>query len=127
MRISDWSSDVCSSDLSDQPNLHNIPVRSELGREFRKAFVPAPGFKLLVADYNQIELRCIAHLAEDPGLIESFESRRDIHTETAARNFGVEPADVTIRSEERRVGKECVRTRRSRCAHDLSKKKKAHI
>ncbi|HEY9557657.1 MAG TPA: DNA polymerase I [Acidimicrobiales bacterium] len=81
---------------SDQPNLHNIPVRSELGREFRKAFVPAPGFKLLVADYNQIELRCIAHLAEDPGLIESFESRRDIHTETAARIFGVEPADVTI-------------------------------
>lgn len=81
---------------SDQPNLHNIPVRSELGREFRKAFVPAPGYELLVADYNQIELRCIAHLAQDPGLIESFESRRDIHTETAARVFGVEPADVTI-------------------------------
>jgi DNA polymerase-1 len=81
---------------SDQPNLHNIPVRSELGREFRKAFVPAPGYQLLVADYNQIELRCIAHLAEDPGLIESFESGRDIHTETAARIFGVDPADVTI-------------------------------
>ncbi len=70
---------------SDQPNLHNIPVRSDLGREFRKAFVPAKGSKLLVADYNQIELRCIAHLAEDPGLIDSFESRRDIHTETASR------------------------------------------
>src|SRR3546814_6010943 len=68
---------------SDQPNLHNIPVRYELGREFRKAFVPAPGFKLLVADYNQNELRCIAHLAEDPGPITSFESRRDIHPETA--------------------------------------------
>jgi DNA polymerase-1 len=81
---------------SDQPNLHNIPVRSELGREFRKAFVPAPGYELLVADYNQIELRCIAHLAEDPGLIDSFESGRDIHTETAARVFAVEPADVTI-------------------------------
>ncbi|HEX4869010.1 MAG TPA: DNA polymerase I, partial [Acidimicrobiales bacterium] len=81
---------------SDQPNLHNIPVRSELGREFRKAFVPAPGFQLLVADYNQIELRCIAHLAEDPGLIDSFESGRDIHNETAARVFGVDPADVTI-------------------------------
>ncbi|MDQ2648822.1 MAG: DNA polymerase I, partial [Actinomycetota bacterium] len=81
---------------SDQPNLHNIPVRSELGREFRKAFVPAPGYELLVADYNQIELRCIAHLAEDPGLIESFESGRDIHTETASRVFSVEPADVTI-------------------------------
>ena len=81
---------------SDAPNLHNIPVRSELGREFRKAFVPAEGFELLVADYNQIELRCIAHLAEDPGLIESFTSRRDIHTETASRIFGVEPGDVSI-------------------------------
>jgi DNA polymerase I len=81
---------------SDQPNLHNIPVRSELGREFRKAFVPAPGCELLVADYNQIELRCIAHLAEDPGLIASFASNRDIHTETASRIFGVEPGDVTI-------------------------------
>ncbi len=81
---------------SDQPNLHNIPVRSELGREFRRAFVPAPGSKLLVADYNQIELRCIAHLAEDPGLIESFESRRDIHTETASRIFGVESKGVTV-------------------------------
>jgi len=81
---------------SDQPNLHNIPVRSELGREFRKAFVPAEGYELLVADYNQIELRCIAHLAEDPGLIDSFESGRNIHTETAARVFGVEPADVTV-------------------------------
>jgi DNA polymerase-1 len=81
---------------SDAPNLHNIPVRSELGREFRKAFVPAEGFELLVADYNQIELRCIAHLAEDPGLIESFTSHRDIHTETAARIFSVEPGDVSI-------------------------------
>ena len=81
---------------SDQPNLHNIPVRSEIGREFRKAFVPAPGCELLVADYNQIELRCIAHLAQDPGLIDSFRSRRDIHTETASRVFGVEPGAVTI-------------------------------
>ena len=52
---------------SDAPNLHNIPVRSEVGRTFRAAFVPAPGYEFLVADYNQIELRCIAHLAEDPG------------------------------------------------------------
>mgnify|MGYP001409371197 CR=1 FL=1 len=81
---------------SDQPNLHNIPVRSELGRQFRKAFVPAPGCQLLIADYNQIELRCIAHLAEDPGLIASFESGRDIHTETAARIFAVDPAAVTV-------------------------------
>jgi DNA polymerase-1 len=81
---------------SDQPNLHNIPVRSEIGRTFRRAFVPAPGCELLVADYNQIELRCIAHLAEDPGLIESFRARRDIHTETASRIFSVEPGEVSI-------------------------------
>lgn len=74
---------------SENPNLHNIPVRSEMGREFREAFVPGEGYTLLVADYNQIELRCIAHLAEDPGLIEAFESGTDIHTETAARVFGV--------------------------------------
>ncbi len=74
---------------SDNPNLHNIPVRSEMGREFREAFVAGEGYRLLVADYNQIELRCIAHLAEDPGLIDAFESGTDIHTETAARVFGV--------------------------------------
>jgi len=79
---------------SDQPNLHNIPVRSEEGKAFRKAFVPAPGFEFLVADYNQIELRCIAHLAEDPGLISAFESGQDIHTATAARVFHVAPEDV---------------------------------
>ncbi|MFN8018347.1 MAG: DNA polymerase I [Acidimicrobiales bacterium] len=79
---------------SDQPNLHNIPVRSEEGKAFRKAFVPAPGMELLVADYNQIELRCIAHLAEDPGLIAAFEAGDDIHTATAARVFHVAPEDV---------------------------------
>lgn len=81
---------------SDAPNLHNIPVRSELGREFRRAFVPAEGYTLLIADYNQIELRCIAHLAEDPGLIDAFESGQDIHNATAARVFGVDPAKVSI-------------------------------
>ncbi|MGD9996278.1 MAG: DNA polymerase I [Ilumatobacteraceae bacterium] len=81
---------------SDQPNLHNIPVRSEEGRLFRRAFIPAPGCQLLVADYNQIELRCIAHLAGDPGLIEAFESGRDIHNATASRVFGVEPSQVTV-------------------------------
>jgi DNA polymerase-1 len=78
---------------SDQPNLHNIPVRTEEGRQFRRAFVPAPGFELLVADYNQIELRVIAHLAEDPGLIGAFTSGQDIHTTTAARVFG-DPVDA---------------------------------
>ncbi|MEI7546710.1 MAG: DNA polymerase I, partial [Actinomycetota bacterium] len=81
---------------SDQPNLHNIPVRSEEGRQFRRAFIPAPGCRLLVADYNQIELRCIAHLAQDPGLIEAFTSGTDIHNATASRVFSVAPADVTV-------------------------------
>ena len=81
---------------SDQPNLHNIPVRTDEGRQFRKAFVPAPGTTLLVADYNQIELRCIAHLAQDPGLIGAFTSGEDIHNATAARVFGVDPARVTV-------------------------------
>jgi DNA polymerase-1 len=81
---------------SDQPNLHNIPVRSDEGRQFRRSFVPAAGHVLLVADYNQIELRCIAHLAEDPGLVAAFTERQDIHTATASRIFGVEPTAVTI-------------------------------
>jgi DNA polymerase I len=81
---------------SDQPNLHNIPVRSEVGRQFRTAFVPGPGYELLVADYNQIELRCIAHLAEDPGLIAAFTSGEDIHNATASRVFAVPPAEVTV-------------------------------
>ena len=80
---------------SDAPNLHNIPVRSDEGRRFREAFVPAPGTEFLVADYNQIELRVIAHLAEDPGLIEAFTSGQDIHNTTAARIFAVEHAAVT--------------------------------
>ncbi len=80
---------------SDAPNLHNIPVRSEEGRRFREAFVPAPGYEFLVADYNQIELRVIAHLAEDPGLIGAFTAGEDIHATTAARIFGVEPDEVT--------------------------------
>ena len=81
---------------SDQPNLHNIPVRSEEGRLFRRAFIPAPGHQLLVADYNQIELRCIAHLARDPGLIEAFNAGVDIHNVTAARVFNVDPKKVTV-------------------------------
>jgi DNA polymerase-1 len=81
---------------SDQPNLHNIPIRSEEGRQFRRVFIPAPSSVLLVADYNQIELRCIAHLAEDPGLIAAFTERQDIHTATASRIFSVEPGAVSI-------------------------------
>ncbi|NNE74729.1 MAG: DNA polymerase I [Acidimicrobiales bacterium] len=81
---------------SDQPNLHNIPVRSEQGRVFREAFVPADGHEFLIADYNQIELRCIAHLAEDPGLIAAFEAGDDIHTATAARVFDIDPKAVGV-------------------------------
>ncbi len=80
---------------SDHPNLHNIPVRSDEGKVFRSAFVPRKGWSLLVADYNQIELRCIAHLAQDPGLIEAFTKGQDIHTATAAQVFGVKPKDVS--------------------------------
>jgi DNA polymerase I len=81
---------------SDQPNLHNIPIRSEEGRRFRRCFVPSEGCRFLVADYNQIELRVIAHLAEDPGLVDAFLSGADIHSATAARIYGVDPAEVTI-------------------------------
>ena len=80
---------------SDAPNLHNIPVRTDEGRAFRRAFVPRAGCELLVADYNQVELRCIAHLTSDPGLLEAFGRGDDIHTATAARVFGVESTEVT--------------------------------
>jgi DNA polymerase-1 len=80
---------------SDAPNLHNIPVRSEGGRRFRSAFVPAEGHQLLVADYNQIELRVIAHLSGDPGLVAAFASGEDIHARTAAGVFGVDINEVT--------------------------------
>ncbi len=81
---------------SDQPNLHNIPIRSEEGRQFRRAFIPADGCEFLVADYNQIELRVIAHLAQDPGLITAFTTGADVHTETAKRVFSVEADAVTL-------------------------------
>jgi DNA polymerase I len=80
---------------SDRPNLHNIPIRSEEGRKIREAFVPAKGSSFLIADYNQIELRVIAHLSGDPGLLEAFAEGRDIHATTAARIFGVDPKAVT--------------------------------
>jgi len=80
---------------SNDPNLQNIPVRSAKGREIRKAFVPREGWKLLAADYSQIELRILAALTGDPGLLAAFKEGRDIHTATAARIFGVAPGDVT--------------------------------
>jgi DNA polymerase-1 len=88
---------------SDRPNLHNIPVRTEEGRVFRAAFVPRAGCEFLVADYNQIELRCIAHLADDPGLIAAFVEGRDVHRSVASQVFDVEPDEVT--SEQRSQAK----------------------
>ncbi len=82
---------------SEDPNLHNIPVRTTQGRLFRRAFVPADGCELLIADYNQIELRVIAHLSGDPGLVSAFEAGLDIHSATAASLFGVETEQVSGR------------------------------
>ena len=80
---------------SSNPNLQNIPIRTELGREIRAAFVPREGWKLIVADYSQIELRLLAHMSRDPVLIDAFTSGEDIHTRTAAEVFGVGPMAVT--------------------------------
>ena len=80
---------------SDNPNLHNIPVRTQEGRKFRYAFVPAPGHQFIVSDYNQIELRVLAHLSHDPGLVEAFASGEDVHRRIAATVFHCDPADVT--------------------------------
>ena len=80
---------------SDRPNLHNIPVRTELGKQFRRAFVPAEGSTFLVADYDQVELRCIAHLSEDPGLIDALTSGSDVHRTVAAAVYGISPEEVT--------------------------------
>ena len=86
---------------SEAPNLHNIPVRSEEGRRFRDAFVPAKGWRLLVADYDQIELRIIAHLSKDEGLVSAFEAGEDIHRSIAAGVFGVKAEKVSHEQRER--------------------------
>ncbi len=80
---------------STDPNLQNIPVRRELGREIRRGFVPRAGWKLLSADYSQIELRLLAHLSGDPAFVSAFKAGGDIHKQTAAIIFGVDIADVT--------------------------------
>jgi len=79
---------------SSNPNLQNIPIRTDLGKEIRRAFVAEPGHVLVAADYAQIELRILASMSGDAGLIEAFENEQDIHTATAARVFGVDYADV---------------------------------
>ncbi|MEL1266282.1 DNA polymerase I [Pseudoxanthomonas putridarboris] len=88
---------------STDPNLQNIPIRTDDGRRIRKAFVAPPGRKLVACDYSQIELRIMAHLSEDPGLVRAFEAGADIHKATAAEVFGRRLEDVT--GNERRAAK----------------------
>jgi DNA polymerase-1 len=88
---------------SQDPNLQNIPIRSDLGRQIRRGFVAAPGHVLIAADYSQIELRILAHLSGDPLLGTAFRDRIDVHTQTAAEVFSVEREQVT--AEQRRIAK----------------------
>ena len=88
---------------SSDPNLQNIPIRSEEGRRIRRAFVAPDGWELLAADYSQIELRIMAHLSEDEGLLNAFAADRDVHQATAAEVFGVAPDAVT--TDQRRSAK----------------------
>jgi DNA polymerase I len=88
---------------STDPNLQNIPIRTEEGRKIRQAFIAPPGYRLLAADYSQIELRIMAHLSEDEGLLNAFRHGEDVHRATAAEVFGVAIADVT--SDQRRNAK----------------------
>lgn len=88
---------------SSDPNLQNIPIRTAEGRRIRQAFVASPGYKLLAADYSQIELRIMAHLAKDEGLLHAFRNDLDVHRATAAEVFGVALEQVT--SDQRRSAK----------------------
>jgi DNA polymerase-1 len=80
---------------SSDPNLQNIPIRSEVGREIRAAFVAPPGHRIVSADYSQIELRVLAHLSEDEQLMAAFRQNEDVHTHTASLVFGVSKEDVS--------------------------------
>ena len=88
---------------SNEPNLQNIPIRTAEGRKVREAFIAPPGHLILSADYSQIELRIMAHISEDPGLIKAFSEGMDVHRATASEVFGIEPAAVT--TEQRRYAK----------------------
>ena len=90
---------------SSNPNLQNIPIRTERGREIRKAFIAAPGFKLLAADYSQVELRVIASIAQDQAMIEAFQNGEDIHARTAREIFDLGPEDE-VTADQRRKAKE---------------------
>ncbi len=88
---------------SSDPNLQNIPVRTEEGRRIRQAFIAPPGWKVLAADYSQIELRIMAHLSGDEGLLRAFHAGGDVHRATAAEVFGVPPEEIT--TNQRRAAK----------------------
>jgi DNA polymerase-1 len=88
---------------SSEPNLQNIPIRTEVGRRIREAFVARPGTLIVSADYSQIELRILAHLSEDPAFLDAFRSGQDIHQRTAAEVFDVPPSEVT--ADQRRIAK----------------------
>ncbi|MCC6208162.1 MAG: DNA polymerase I [Gammaproteobacteria bacterium] len=88
---------------SSNPNLQNIPIRTEFGRRIRQAFIAPPGHRLLAADYSQIELRILAHLSEDTGLLAAFTRGMDIHRATAGEIFGIDPRDIT--TDQRRSAK----------------------
>ncbi len=89
---------------SSDPNLQNIPFRTPLGRDVRRAFVAGAGRKLVSADYSQVELRIMAHLSQDPALLEAFQNGEDVHARTAQRVFGL-PAGATASSEQRAMAK----------------------
>lgn len=100
---------------STEPNLQNIPVRTELGRELRKFFLAKEGWVLVDADYSQIELRVLAHIAHDENMIKAFQDKEDIHTITASQVFGMPPEMVTplMRSRAKAVNfRHCLRHRR---------------
>jgi len=80
---------------SSEPNLQNIPVRGELGKEVRQAFIAPPGSLLMAGDYSQIDLRALAHLSQDPSLLAAFHNDEDIHSATAAQLFSVDASQVT--------------------------------
>lgn len=88
---------------SSDPNLQNIPIRSEVGRKIRQAFIPSKGYKIMAADYSQVELRIMAHLSQDKTLVEAFKNNLDIHSATAAETMGIPLDQVT--SEQRRRAK----------------------
>lgn len=88
---------------SSNPNLQNIPIRTERGNAIRKAFIAQEGYELVSADYSQIELRVLAHVTEDAGLVKAFEKDLDIHAATASEVFGIELSEVT--SDQRRIAK----------------------